>query len=76
MADNVLRVKVNGIIGFSLIGLITYLYKFKEYGVSWDWPLRVGPFMSGPFVSGPFTSGPFVKGNRLMTSLIITKIDH
>ena len=57
---------MNGMIGFSLIGLIIYLYKSKGHGVPWDWPLRVGPF----------ASGPFVKGNRLMTSLTITEIDH
>ena len=50
MADKVLRVKVNGMISFSLIGLITYLYKSKGHGIPWDWPFRelalsrVGPF--------------------------------
>ena len=47
--DNLLEVKVNEMIGFSLIGLIIYLYKSKGHGVSWDWFLRVGFFVSWPF---------------------------
>ena len=52
---------MNGMISFSLIGLITYLYKSKGHGVSWDWFLRVGFF-----VSWPFCDGPFEKDNRLI----------